>query len=70
MNANFMAEIMAQFLLTLHYNNSKSICPVLKINHLDFFLTYNSQAFVIIMYSDGPSIIFHLFGVIALIGLG
>ena len=42
---------------------------MLEINHLDLFLTYNSQALVI-MYSDGPSIIFHLFGVIALIGLG
>ena len=44
---------------------------MLEINHLDFFLTYNSLTLVIIiMYSDGPSIIFHLFGVIALLGLG
>ena len=41
---------------------------MLEINHLEYFLTYNSQTPV--MYSDGPPIIFHLFGVIALIGLG
>ena len=35
---------------------------MLEINHLDYFMTYHSQTPVTIMYSDGPSIIFHLFG--------
>ena len=39
---------------------------MLEINDLDFFLAYDSHY----MYSDGPSIIFHLFGVIAIIRLG